>query len=248
MVFHFSHHLCFCVWRTPEINPVINGLDPELGDPFSGYMLFFLAVQKTHMLLPVALPFFSSIAVLLPSEKQFSDWKISKISPEKTVTYLVLALMLIQTGINISQDVLLYCERIQWEETSPALRFYHSLQKEHLACLKDTDRKLTIFRDMKAYIPEGSQWAVETKWGLIDYKDTSEIEPDLIVLTQQTILDYTREDSIDNAADPNQMRETYRFLTDAEQGDLNSYRKLFENDFGITFAREDVYNLLVCKP
>lgn len=79
------------------------------------------------------------------------------------------------------------------------------------------------------------------KWGLIDYPTITENDYELVLLSQQRILDYTGENVIENAADPDQMRQTFEFYSDAKVCQLDGYTMLYQDEFGVAFIRNDLY-------
>ena len=85
------------------------------------------------------------------------------------------------------------------------------------------------------------------KWGLVDYDYIRELNPDVVILQQQRIKDYTLEGVLESAADSAQMQRTYQFYQDADKGDLAGYRLLVRDSFGAAFARQDRYALFQCN-
>jgi hypothetical protein len=214
--------------------------------PYSLYILFFIAIKPKHFFMPVALPLFSCLAVIPGYTLVKSNFETIKsrtlkfIGKFKVIGYGVLLLAGIQVGFYIHKDVEVYLERLQREDKSESIHFFNELFEEYIVHLPD-DLRLSIYRDTRIYVPEKGRWDVEMKWGLIDYPIILSQEYDLILLSQQRILDYTQEEVIDQAADQQQMVRTFQFYNDAKSGNLNGYVELYQDTYGKAFLREDIY-------
>ena len=209
--------------------------------PFALYVLLFIAIKPKHFLLPIALPLFSCLAFILP----FNEAQAKRGLLARALSWGALALIAVQFVFNVSSGVTQYSEDLFREQTSESLKFYAQLERNNLDCLPPGEHPV-IYRDVRAYVPPSDRWQVEMKWGLVDYEYIQELNPDVVVLQQQRIKDYTLTDAVENAADSAQMERTYRFYNDALQGKLEGYRLLLQDDFGIAFARQDRYDLFQC--
>ena len=89
-----------------------------------------------------------------------------------------------------------YTEELFREETSESLKFYAELERQNLSCLPAAEHPV-IYRDVRAYVPVSDRWQVEMKWGLVDYEYIQELNPDVVVLQQQRIKDYTLAENIE---------------------------------------------------
>ena len=58
---------------------------------------------------------------------------------------------------------------------------------------------MTVFRDVRAYVPESENLNVEISWKAVDYTYIKELNPEIIVLQMQKIYDYTSPNLIDDA-------------------------------------------------
>ena len=119
------------------------------------------------------------------------------------------------------------------------------MELEILGCLPD-DRQYTVFRNVRAYVPESENLNVVISWKAVDYPYVNELNPEIIVLQTQKIKDYTSPNLIDDALDPDQMRQTQIFYSDAKSKDLNSYIFQLEDNYGMIFLRNDISDLLSC--
>lgn len=209
--------------------------------PMSLYILFFVAIKPKHLLLPIALPLFSGLANIIPSSK-----KTDKVNALNISAILLFILVLVQFGQNLIWDFSAYQNRLERPDTHPAIGFYNELDNQLLACLPE-DKRVKIYRDVRVYIPPKPEWDVQMRWGVVDYEVIQSINPELVLLQQQRIMDYTQPDVIDNAEDKEQMKKTYKFYLDAYNKELEGYYYLLEDEFGIAFIRDDVSFFHTCE-
>ena len=210
--------------------------------PFALYVLFFIAIKPKHFFIPMALPLYSCLAFILPFDGRLSGKEL----PVRILSGAALGLIAIQFTINISRDISQYAEELHREDTSESIAFYTALEHDYLACIPAGVSPL-IYRDVRAYVPPSDQWQVEMKWGLVDYEYIQELNPDLVVLQQQRIRDYTLQEAVENAADSAQMERTFKFYNDASEGKLVGYQLVYQDEFGIAFARQDRYAWFQCR-
>ena len=210
--------------------------------PFAAYVLFFIAIKPKHFLLPFALPLFSCIAFILP----FGEDRPKLGLFLRSVTWVALGLVAVQLVFYLSSDVSQYSDDLYREQTSDSLKFYATLNENYLSCIPAGVHPL-IYRDVRAYVPPSDHWQVDMKWGLVDYDYIRQTNPDVIILQQQRIKDYTLQGVLESAVDASQMQRTYQFYQDAAAGNLAGYRLLVQDAFGAAFARQDRYDLFQCK-
>jgi len=208
--------------------------------PMLIYILFFVATKPKHLLMPIALPFFSSLVNFIPPiDEEIDDWK--------KYLYLIIPslILLIQFGRNVIWDFQYINNTFHREETHPALSFYSKIEPEIFACLPD-GHKMTVFRDVRAYVPESENLNVEISWKAVDYTYIKDLNPEIIVLQMQKINDYTSSNLIEDAFDKDQMRQTQIFYSDAKNMDLEDYQFQFGDNYGMIFLRDDISDLLSC--
>ena len=207
--------------------------------PLTVYILFGVAVKPTHLFLPVVLPLYSMLPNLFTSKKK-TEKSIWQFAP-----FVFSVILIMQFGQNISWGIQAYNQKLHEKETHPAIIFYSNLEEEYLTCLSE-GKHITIYRDIRAYIPSSPNWDVRMKWRVVDYDFIQEVNPEVVVLQKQRIRDYTYDGVIEDAEDEEQMRRTLDFYTDASNKKLKGYLFLMEDDFGIVFARNDVSDMLQC--
>jgi hypothetical protein len=207
--------------------------------PLGLYMLFTTAIKPTHFFLPVLLPVYSSLIVL---------FDFPPFTPKNNRTPLswvwggsILILLAVQFAVFINKDVLLYRDVLAREENEKSLVFYAVLEQDYLPRIQ-TDRQLKVFRDVRMYFPESPRWNVRTYWNS-KYSTIENIKPDIIILWSQRILDYTNENALENAVDPDTFQDTYTFFVDADNDQIRGYRLIYRDEEGLMFVNDRIHEL-----
>lgn len=215
--------------------------------PFSIYILFYVAIKPKHLFLPIALPVFAALGNLLPL-KRLGDPRRSNQRPSRIsmlypyFRYVAIGVLGIQLFFNLKIDMNLFTEAMNREKDSASLQFYSNLNSGFLSKIPNT-RKIVVYRDIRVYVPDTPQWDVVIKWGIVDYGFINNLNPDLILLSKQRAADYTQGSALELAADSAQAQRTYRFYSDAKNGDLKNYQLLFEDGFAWAFIRPELYEM-----
>ena len=134
----------------------------------------------------------------------------------------------------------MFREVLAREENEGSLAFYSILERDVLLRIP-TDSQLVVFRDVRMYFPEDPQWVVRSYWNS-NYKVIEKIEPDLIILWAQRILDYTQEGAQENALDPESFQNTYNFYVDVDNDQLRGYRLIYRDANGLFFVSDEIYD------
>lgn len=100
---------------------------------------------------------------------------------------------------------------------------------------------LTAYRDVRLYVPNSTAYKVEIKWGTIDYPYIQQNKYDMLFIWKQRALDYTQEDTVETAANPELMQGVYEFYWDVRNASVKGYILLHENQAGYFFVNEDLY-------
>ena len=122
-----------------------------------------------------------------------------------------------------------------------SLVFYSVLERDYLPRIH-ANEKLTVFRDVRMYFPDNSLWNVRTYWNS-KYSTIEKIEPEIIILWSQRILDYTQEGALDSAVNPATFQDTYTFFMDAKNDQIRGYRLIYRDNEGLMFVSDAVYEL-----
>jgi hypothetical protein len=205
--------------------------------PLGAYILFTIAIKPTHFFLPILLPVYSSMIVLFELPPFVSG------RPRNPLAWLwggaALAIIGMQFVLHLREDVRLYREVLTREDHEESLIFYDVLQRDYLPRIQP-DETLVFFRDVRMYVPADSRWVVRTYWNS-KYSTIEQIQPDLILLWSQRILDYTQEGAREQAADPASFQDTYEFYVDADNDRLRGYRLIYRDAEGLFFVSDEMY-------
>lgn len=212
--------------------------------PFAGYILFFISIKPVHFFLPIAIPVFSSLVTI--SQMLGGKWRIRQEEAGRGrrmfMMGLGVAFLLIvghQFYRNATLGLSLYMEAFRREKTSESIRFFHQLE-ENIFNKTPPDKSLLIYRDVRVYLPPSSSWDIEINWKPVEYDYIKRLNPDLIVLWRQRILDYSLEGILKDPISYSEMKPVYDFYTDAKEGNVKGYVLLYENSFGVVFGQEDL--------
>jgi hypothetical protein len=155
--------------------------------------------------------------------------------------YIALLIVAVQFVRNIQWDIDYYLKQLTREQTSTSINFYTTLDREYLSKIPDTI-PLNIYRDIRVYVPPSNRWNAQIKWGVVDYNYIHDNNFDIVILSRQRALDYTNKGVIENAQDPNQMQRTFSFYSNALKGEMANYQLLFQNDFGLMFISQQLFD------
>jgi hypothetical protein len=210
--------------------------------PISLYILFIIVIRPFHFFLPIALPLYSSIGILLwPFTNHKSEQENQRVSQAvKGLSIIALLVIGYQFILNVKWDIEEYDLQLNREELSPRLKFYDSVELECLEPVPN-DIYLIITRDRSIYVPVSGQWSSQVTRSLVDYEYVQENNFHLILLSQQRIKDYTQPDSLENAIDKTEMIAAHEFFADAVSHDVEGYELCYEDDLGFAYVRDDLY-------
>jgi hypothetical protein len=246
--------LALGIWRGK--NKTLHWMIAAWSIPFGLYVLFAIAIKPTHFFLPILLPIYSSLAVLFDPVISTSGsedivpagWKsyssFLKRFLSLGVTNIVFGVIFIaiigwQAAIYLTKDIELYRHVLTREQTEESLAFYQKLESDVLPKIQ-SDEQLTVFRDVRMYLPDDSRWIVRSYWNS-SYSTIEEIHPDIILLWSQRILDYTQEGAQQSAVDPATFNDTYQFYVDADNDQLRGYKLVYRDSEGLFFVSDELY-------
>lgn len=205
--------------------------------PLGLYVLFTIAIKPTHFFLPILLPVYSSMVVM------FEFPPFTARGSRKPASWLwgglALAVIAYQFMVFINKDAELYHEVLVREENEGSLVFFESIENDYLSKIQ-TDEQLTVFRDVRMYFPDNDRWNVRSYWNS-KYSIIEKIKPDIIILWQQRILDYTQEGALESAVDPDSFQDMYTFYVDADKDQLRGYHLLFRDGEGLIFVSDAIF-------
>jgi len=227
--------LALGIWRGQ--NRVRHLLIATWALPLGLYVLFTIAIKPTHFFLPILLPVYSSLVVLF----EFPPFTTKKSRTPLTWAWggLALAIIAYQFVVYINKDVALYHEVLVREEHEGSLVFYDTLEQDYLPRIQNTEA-LTVFRDVRMYFPDNARWNVRTYWNS-KYSTIEKIQPDIIILWSQRILDYTQQGALESAVDPASFQDIYTFYVDADKEKIRGYRLVYRDSEGLMFVSNAIY-------
>jgi 4-amino-4-deoxy-L-arabinose transferase-like glycosyltransferase len=203
--------------------------------PFCAYLFFSVAYHSERYLLPALLPLASCAGseIWLRTLRDASAPRSARIA--SAAAALALAFTLISF---VPADLGRYRGVLERETASESLAFYRELDRRVIASLP-TDARLRILRTPYVYVPPDPRFDVRLRWGGIEPGDLAEASPDLILVSR---------DDLDRWGDPTFQTRTndvaraqrmYAFYSVAARDEIPGYRRLFETDFALVYARSN---------
>jgi hypothetical protein len=216
-------------------------------------MVIFLTHFKTQYLLPVALPLFSSAAVLLPDFRRESQRDRPPLAQStgirrsgammKVVQGCGVLVIVAQMVFFVIRDVQGYNASLHREEANPSISFY-TQARAALAPLPFDD--YSVYRDVGVYVPATEGWSAEGRFEMLDYAYFQEHPYDILLLEQQRILDYTNDDA--QGIDLAQFQRSKQFYQDANAGQITGYKLVYRNPFGLVFVKDALFQKDFAQP
>jgi len=199
-------------------------------------MVLFLIHYKFQYWLPVALPLFSSLALILPAEEELKKFFKNLTFPQAG-RLLLLGLLLFELGGNLQNGSKMFVQRLQRAEDSPAITF----QKKAMEALQPLpgERDFNILADVRMYTPTFESWYFEGTFGDINYEFIQQRDFDVLLITRQRMLDYLNQGV--EGIDPQSFSKIKAFYRDVRKGEVDGYRLLYQDDFGFVFILDRQY-------
>jgi hypothetical protein len=194
--------------------------------------VFFISHFKFQYWLPVALPVFSCIAMLMPGRMGRDQW----FRKENIIKSILLVIMIFQFGRFIVSDIHIIQERIGRAENNPRIEFFG----QTIAALAPLESQtLNVYYDYRLYNPGREGWTVSTTFDLLNYAYFEKTKFDVLMLLNQRIKDYINPGV--QGIDPGEFSLSQQFYRDADAGQLMGYRLVFRNQTGSLFLREKLF-------
>ena len=204
--------------------------------------VFVFATRRTHYLLPVIVPVYSSLFVFLDPKIVFSRIKKSAASLNRSELFHILAqiamsgLILFQSVLFIKSDVEIYTTQLRRESDSRSIGFYNRVREKVLPGI--TADQIRVYRDWHIYFPTSEGVEVAMEWEFATYAMIEALNPDLIVLEKENVNAFSDSRIVSQAVDPGDIKPVYLFYRDAANDQLPGYHKVQEDSFGIVFVRD----------
>jgi len=200
--------------------------------------VFFLTHFKFQYWLPVALPLFSCLVILLP-EKWHTDG-ISRLAG--LVRVAVLLVLFVQFVLFVRVDFHTIETRMHQAENSTSIQFYDKV----LAAVKPLpDAKLHVYYDYRMYVPGKPTWVTDTTFELLEYGYIQENHFDVLVLLEQRIRDYLNPNAV--GIDPVLFARNQQFYRDADNATIKGYHQVHRDPFGLIYVRDELYQKYYSK-
>ncbi len=189
--------------------------------------------------LPMMIPLASALGHLFP-ESILRPLMNRGQSLQRRATALLpfglLALLLVQFGLYLQQDYVVYTDVLYREARSVSIAFYHEVESR-LAELDLADEDLVVYRDPTAYVPPKTNYDVLMKWKLASYDYLNSTQPDVLFLEMDYVLEFTKPDAVENAVDAGDMQAWQDFYGDAYADELPGYAIIYQNEYGLALIR-----------
>lgn len=199
-------------------------------------MILVVTHFKFQYFMPVALPLFSCLILLLPEKWQ---WKKE---PTFFLRMAALAGLIVQAGVFISADVQEYATSLHRAENNERITFY-SKAVNVLQPLQG--KELYVYYDYRLYVPGEPGWSIANSYDLLDYKYIQQNNFDVLLLLQQRINDYLNPDV--TGIDPQTFALNQQFYRDADKETLVGYHLVNRDAVGLVYVRDDLYQQFFLK-
>jgi hypothetical protein len=192
--------------------------------------LLYFSHFKYQYWLPVAIPLFSNLVLLLPANKQ--EWGSKRI--QQIIRILLLAIVGIQMVLFVKQSTQLFIDRTNREKDNKEIAFYNRAMEQLEPIAPDP---VYAYYDYRLYLPETENWVAETSFDLLDYEFINSRDFDVLMLSHQRILDYLNPSA--TGIDPEAFAQNQAFYRDANEGKIEGYHLLFRNETALLYIRDD---------
>ncbi len=196
--------------------------------------LMIMTHFKYQYWLPVVLPLFSCLVVLLPERP---SWNWAAVRGRLLQASLV-GLVLVQFGLFLSGDVKRYNDRLHRADGNERIAFYEQ-SVNTLQPLNDAGVPLTVYYDYRMYLPDTPGWSIETNFELLEYSYFEERNFAVVFLLEQRIRDYLNEGV--QGIDPVSFARNQAFYRDADTDHFRGYHLAYRNKVGLVYIRDDLW-------
>jgi hypothetical protein len=222
-------------WRGPQ--HLLHALILAWFVPLS-VTVFFLTHFKFQYWMPVALPLFSSLVLVLPEK-----WQINRKMRLANIARLAVLLALFaQFILFVRTDFNIIESRLHRADNNASILFYDKV----LAELKPLpDAQLQVYYDYRMYVPGKTGWVTETTYDLLEYGYIQDNHFDVLVLLEQRIRDYLNPNAV--GIDPALFARNQQFYRDADNAAVKGYQLIYRDAFGLIYVRDDLYQKYYSK-
>ncbi|OQA24530.1 MAG: hypothetical protein BWY58_01670 [Chloroflexi bacterium ADurb.Bin344] len=201
----------------------------------------YAATNRLHYFLPVAVPLLGFIAdFYFIGKRDFPAIDLKFGTNIRKVMYGILTLLIaFQFSLNIRLDHSLYRDQLSRETESSSIALYHQIENEIIPVLKSrvNNRMIRVFRDWKVYFPDQEGVAVQMDWNMATLDKINEWQPDLIILEEENLKEFSDPTIIDHAVNPEEMKLIHSFYQQAASDQIPGYDRIMQNSFGSVYVR-----------
>ncbi len=201
----------------------------------------YAATNRLHYFLPVAVPLLGFIAdFYFIGKRDFPAIDLKFGTNIRKVMYGILTLLIaFQFSLNIRLDHSLYRDQLSRETESSSIALYHQIENEIIPVLKSkvNNRMIRVFRDWKVYFPDQEGFAVQMDWNMATLDKINEWQPDLIILEEENLKEFSNPTIIDHAVNPEEMKLIHSFYQQAASDQIPGYDRIMQNSFGSVYVR-----------
>ena len=205
------------------------------------YITAYAATNRLHYFLPVAVPLLGFIAdFYFIGKRDFPAIDLKFGTNIRKVMYGILTLLIaFQFNLNIRLDHSLYRDQLSRETESSSIALYHQIENEIIPVLKSkvNNRMIRVFRDWKVYFPDQEGFAVQMDWNMATLDKINEWQPDLIILEEENLKEFSDPTIIDHAVNPEEMKLIHSFYQQAASDQIPGYDRIMQNSFGSVYVR-----------
>jgi Glycosyltransferase family 87 len=196
-------------------------------------MVFFLTHFKFQYWLPVALPLFSCLILILPEKVR----GYSPLSRTNLLRSLLILVLLAQFVIFLQADAPAFWGRVNREATNPRITFYDRVLN---SLNPAADPHLNVYYDYRLYVPGQPGWNLSTSYDLLNYDYIQRNKFDVLILLEQRIKDYLNPSAV--GIDSQQFARAQAFYRDAQNGTISGYHLVFRDDIGLVLVSDAIFN------
>jgi hypothetical protein len=197
---------------------------------------------KFQYWMPVALPLFSSLVILLPEKCTFDRTEFKSRFIKQAASIAALLVVLIQFILFIRSDIKIFNTDLRRANNNPRIQFYTRVVRA-LEPLPAGPRH--IYYDYRLYVPETPGWTTETNFDLLEYGYVQQRKFDVLILLEQRIRDYLNPNL--TGIDPVLFARNEEFYRDAENGTISGYHLVYRDSLGLVYVQYDLYQQYFSK-
>ncbi len=186
---------------------------------------------KFQYWLPVIVPLFSGLYVLLPQKHLIAG----KLWGFRWVNYLTCVVLFVQTFVFGVAAVKAFEIRANRAESNPLITSFIKIEKQ-LSPIEKND--LLIYHDVRLYMPPKAGWRYESTTDLLSYNWIQSRNFDVLLLMQQRLYDYLQPDVI--GVYEEEFATNQLFYKNAQAGSIEGYQLIDRDQTVLIFLSDKI--------